>query len=196
MLYSIYVAEVTTPESDTGITQVFWKTLRNTKIRQGTVRLLALSVISLCLLTTAQADKVPQTTSVIGAALGDSILGKNKVIYVDFWASWCVPCRKSFPWMKELMDKYGSQGLQVITVNLDKDHAAAKQFLAEVNSSLKVIYDSTGTLAKQYDLQAMPSTYIYGRDGKLRTKHLGFLPKETAELDSLVRTYLAENQQK
>ena len=80
----------------------------------------------------------------IASALGQDSLLTGKVVYVDFWASWCMPCRQSFPWMKEIDARYRDRGLQVITVNLDKERSDATKFLKELGSDLKVIYDPAG----------------------------------------------------
>ena len=132
----------------------------------------------------------------IAAAVKDPAVLKNKVVYVDFWASWCGPCRRSFPWMKELNAKYQERGLVFVTVNLDRERAAAKKFLDEVSVPFEVIYDSTGALATTYSLEAMPTSFIYGRDGKLRKQHRGFNPKETAELDTMIDKLLKEGTKK
>ncbi|MFQ5561664.1 MAG: TlpA disulfide reductase family protein, partial [Nitrospinota bacterium] len=69
----------------------------------------------------------------------------GRIVYVDFWASWCVPCRKSFPWLSEMQKKYKSKGLEVVTVNLDKEKAFATKFLDEFpENNLKVVYDPDG----------------------------------------------------
>jgi thiol-disulfide isomerase/thioredoxin len=143
-----------------------------------------------------RAESAPKSLDVIESVLGGSAELNNKVVYLDFWASWCVPCRKSFPWLAALTNKYDSLGLQIITVNLDKDHAAATRFLNELKSPLRVVFDSTGSLAKLFSLEAMPSSFIYDRSGKLRTTNRGFSPKDTLHIESLVRSLLEENPKK
>ncbi len=121
------------------------------------------------------AKSAPQSIAVLDSLLAGATPLDSHVVYVDFWASWCVPCRQSFPWMKQLNDKYASRGLQVVAVSVDKSAIPANKFLKEMDVPFKVIYDSTGTLAKLYNLEAMPTSFVYGRDGKLRTDHRGFL---------------------
>jgi len=150
-------------------------------------------LLSISAFSFAAVNDPPKSIKLIASALSDSAQLKNKVVYVDFWASWCTPCRKSFPWMKELQDSYRSKGFQVIAVNLDKDHKAAQAFLEETKAPFAVIFDSTGSLAKSYHLEAMPMSFLYGRDGNLRTSHEGFLPKDTVDLNALVRKLLAES---
>jgi thiol-disulfide isomerase/thioredoxin len=151
-----------------------------------------LLVLGSILYQSAQAKNPPQSIAMIDSVAVDSILGKDKVTYVDFWASWCPPCRKSFPWMKTLQDRYRDKGLQVVTINVDKDPAKARKFLQELNSPLPVIFDSTGSLAKAYDLEALPSSFLYARDGTFRIQHEGFSPLDTLLLDSLINSFVSE----
>jgi thiol-disulfide isomerase/thioredoxin len=135
---------------------------------------------------------VPATIATIQSAVGDSVALAGKVVYVDFWASWCVPCRESFPWMQSLRDRFGARGLQVVTVNVDKSPEAAKAFIEKMNVALPVVMDAKGTLAKQYRLEVMPTSFIYGRDGTLKARHEGFHPDDTGDREALINTLLQE----
>lgn len=162
-------------------------------------RILALAVLLVATVISAgslKADSAIDSLSSIAAAVKDPAQLKNKVVYVDFWASWCGPCRRSFPWMKELNTKYAERGLKFVTVNLDRDRTAAKKFLADMSVPFEVVYDSTGALATLYGLEAMPTSFIYGRDGKLRKQHRGFNPKETGAVDVLIDNLLKEGAKK
>ncbi|MFT5298291.1 MAG: thiol-disulfide isomerase/thioredoxin [Colwellia sp.] len=99
---------------------------------------------------------------------------KGKVIYLDFWASWCGPCRKSFPWMNEMQEKHQQQGLIIISVNLDNNKVLADDFLAEVPANFSVFYDPKGKVARKFKLKGMPSSYIIDRTGKMVSAHVGF----------------------
>lgn len=99
---------------------------------------------------------------------------KGKIVYLDFWASWCVPCRKSFPWMNAIQRQYQQQGLVVISVNLDADAELAKKFLQQTPADFAIIYDAKGSLAKKFKLKGMPSSYLFNRQGKLISVHVGF----------------------
>ena len=141
---------------------------------------------------TADAGDVPENRQVIDSIVQPSLDLENKVVYVDFWATWCPPCRRSFPWMKELSVKYREPGLRIVTVNLDERPTLAQKFLEDMGVSLPVVFDSSGTLARRYDLEVMPTSFIYGRDGSLRLRHEGFDPKDIPSLDSLVNALLRE----
>jgi thiol-disulfide isomerase/thioredoxin len=133
-----------------------------------------------------------ETIEVVDSALTDSTTLTGKVVYVDFWASWCLPCRKSYPWMSELSAKYRDRGLEVVTINVDKEWKTAEKFLADMKTSLPVVHDPKGELAKLYELKVMPSSFIYGRNGKLRGRHEGFQPSDGPVLDSLIDALLKE----
>lgn len=97
---------------------------------------------------------------------------KGKVIYIDFWASWCSPCKKSFPWMNNIHKKY--KNLKVISVNVDSEKSYAEEFLASTPASFNVVYDHNGQIAKKYKLKGMPSSYVINKKGQLVNSHVGF----------------------
>lgn len=116
---------------------------------------------------------------------------KGKVVYVDFWASWCVPCRKSFPWMNEMQQKYGKD-LVVLGVNLDHEKALADQFIKETSPQFKIVFDANGQLATQYQVAAMPSSFILNKQGKVAFKHLGFHIKKQSLYESEIQQLISE----
>lgn len=117
---------------------------------------------------------------------------KGKVVYVDFWASWCGPCKQSFPWMNQLQQRLSSQGLVVIGVNVDQEKKLADQFIQELKPSFKIMFDSEGTLATEYQVAGMPSAFIVDRSGKIRFKHIGFEHKKAALYEQQVVSLLNE----
>ncbi|GAC21886.1 TlpA disulfide reductase family protein [Paraglaciecola arctica] len=102
---------------------------------------------------------------------------KGQVVYLDFWASWCKPCRKSFPWMNQMHQKYAGQGLQIIAINLDTEKALAKTFLEKVPAQMPIVYDPEGKIASDYQLIGMPSSYLIDKTGKIRFSHKGFFTR-------------------
>ena len=119
----------------------------------------------------------------------DSLAGR--VVLVDFWASWCVPCRQSFPWMNALREKYGAKGLSIVAINLDKDRAAAEAFLGKNPAAFTLAFDASGKTAEAYRVEAMPSTFVVGRDGTLLVRHAGFDAKKTGEIEAAIEGALA-----
>ena len=111
---------------------------------------------------------------------------RGKVVYLDFWASWCVPCRRSFPWMNDMHDKYGEKDLVVVAVNLDNDPHSAQEFLTEFPPRFKIHYDSNKSLAREFDVVAMPSSYLLDREGNIVNKHFGFKVKQQDEYEAAI----------
>jgi thiol-disulfide isomerase/thioredoxin len=115
---------------------------------------------------------------------------KGKVVYLDFWASWCNPCRQSFPWMNEVQEVDGPKGLVIVAVNVDHDKALADGFLKRYAPQFKIVYDSEGQIASRYDFKDMPTSYLIGRDGRVRYVHAGFYPNQegtyAAQIDELL----------
>jgi len=116
---------------------------------------------------------------------------KGEVVYVDFWASWCTPCKQSFPWMDQMHKKYHTLGLNIIAVNLDEDPALADQFLSKHPISFKTIKDPEGVLAEKYQVQGMPTALLFNKDGKLIDQHIGFNPKKSNQYEAILRKALA-----
>lgn len=137
-------------------------------------------------------DTTPDTITAFAASSGDSTLAGH-VVYLDFWASWCIPCRESFPWMNTLQEKYRAAGLRVVTVNLDKKTAAGRKFMKDMKAHFPAMFDSTGVVAKHYSLQVMPTSFLYGRDGKLRHREEGFhMDDHAIALENMIDTLLKE----
>jgi len=118
---------------------------------------------------------------------------KGEVIYLDFWASWCGPCRKSFPWMNDMQSKYQQQGFAVISINLDADHELAQSFLKDHPALFSVIYDPKGLTAKKYKVKGMPTSYLIGRDGKIKKAHTGFFTKKSSIYEDEIIQLLTTN---
>lgn len=116
---------------------------------------------------------------------------RGKVVLVDFWASWCTPCRRSFPWLNEMQRKYGERGLVVIGVNVDSTRGAAEEFLRDVPSQFQIIYDPSGALATQYQVPGMPSSFLFGPDGKLISNHIGFQQSARDEREAELQRLLS-----
>ena len=117
---------------------------------------------------------------------------KGKVVYLDFWASWCKPCVKSFPWLHDIKQSYADKGFEVIAVNLDKDRKLADEFLKVMDVNFAVAFDESGKTASDYKLKGMPSSYLIGRDGKVYASHIGFREKDKASLEQAIKELLAK----
>ena len=114
----------------------------------------------------------------------------GKVVYLDFWASWCVPCRQSFPWMNQMHRQYGKDGLVILAVNMDQVRAEADAFLKRYPADFAVRFDPQGALAKTFKVRGMPTSALLGRDGKTILLHEGFRSKDTTTLEQSIRAAL------
>lgn len=117
---------------------------------------------------------------------------KGKVIYLDFWATWCPPCRKSFPWMEEMHTRYQDDGLAIIAVSVDGKRELAEKFVQETGASFITAIDSGKKTARDYKLRAMPSSYIIGRDGTIISIHLGFRTSKTKAMEDEIKQALMQ----
>jgi thiol-disulfide isomerase/thioredoxin len=117
---------------------------------------------------------------------------RGRVIYLDFWASWCAPCRESFPWMQEMKDAYEQQGLAVVAVNVDRNRKDAERFLASFHPTFDVRFDPNGEMAARFKVQGMPTSLVVDRHGVLRFTHIGFRPVDRAVYELQLRELLSE----
>ena len=117
---------------------------------------------------------------------------KGQVVYVDFWASWCGPCRKSFPWLNQMQQKHGAQGFKVIAINVDSDRELARRFLEENKAEFTIGYDAEGQLASAFQVQGMPSSFLIDRAGVIRHSHVGFREKEINSIEKQIQNLIQE----
>ncbi|HEV8266814.1 MAG TPA: DUF4266 domain-containing protein [Thermoanaerobaculia bacterium] len=108
---------------------------------------------------------------------------RGRVVLLDFWASWCLPCRQSFPWMEEMRAKYGDRGLVVVAVGLDDDPAKAARFLKSAKVEFVDVRDPNGTIARAFGVAVMPSSLLFDRQGRPVYRHEGFRPEKAPEYE-------------
>jgi thiol-disulfide isomerase/thioredoxin len=118
-------------------------------------------------------------------------LQDGDLLYVDFWASWCIPCRKSFPWMNAMQARYKEKNFKVLAVNLDKDKALAEKFLEKVPADFPIFYDPEAKFAKLFKVVGMPSSYLVDSNGKVLRSHKGFFEKKKEEYEQEIKSLLA-----
>lgn len=117
---------------------------------------------------------------------------RGKVVIVDFWASWCAPCRESLPFYERLYAARAKDGLRVLGVSIDVDRALAERFLQEVPTTFAMAWDADQRLAAQLALDTMPTALLVDREGVVRAVHRGFVDADRAGLEALVSSLLAE----
>jgi thiol-disulfide isomerase/thioredoxin len=173
--------------------------MKNRTVVRYTVRLLALTGLAILGWLLAPAARgagsalAPPSDS---AADLDLSAYRGKVVYLDFWASWCGPCKASFPWLNSIQEKHGPEGLVVIAVNLDKKRELADKFLQTMPVGFRVVYDPNGKLAERYQLKVMPTTFVYDRNGTLRQTHTGFDKGKTSSVEQSLQELLKEGVKK
>jgi cytochrome c biogenesis protein CcmG, thiol:disulfide interchange protein DsbE len=119
---------------------------------------------------------------------------KGKVVYVDFWASWCGPCQRSFPVLEKIRTKYKNQGFEVLAVNMDENVEDANGFLAKYPVSFPIAHDPAGKIGDLYQLKGMPSGYIVDRKGFVSYVVVGFDEKaEAATIEAKISSLVGSN---
>lgn len=117
---------------------------------------------------------------------------KGKVVYIDFWASWCRPCLVSMPLLNKLRNKYKDDGFEIIAINLDEDPEQAIQFMNAMTIDYPVVSDISGAVAKQYNVNGLPSAYIIGGNGVVKLTHKGFKKSDIKFIEAHVNKLIAE----
>jgi thiol-disulfide isomerase/thioredoxin len=149
--------------------------------RYGAVGLAALSLGFLLAIAQARADATAELERLRG-----------RVVWLDFWASWCAPCRQSFPWMQKMTEMHGAEGLTVLAVDVDANRDDAERFLKRFSPTFTVEFDPKGELPEAYRVKAMPTSFLIDRHGTIRYTHRGFLPADLAGYETQIRELLAE----
>ena len=116
---------------------------------------------------------------------------KGKVVFLDFWAPWCDPCREEIPVLDVLYKKYSNDGLEVIAINTDASEKLVAEFLQKIPVALTILIDKKGVIRREYSFRTLPTAFIIGRDGVIRYVHLGFgkefLPMYEKEVTELLK---------
>lgn len=155
-------------------------------------RVAALCVSLLLLFTAGPVVAEPAPALSLQTAAGQLDLSqlKGQVVYVDFWASWCGPCRKSFPWLNDMQARFGKNGLKIVAINLDKDHDKALRFLQTYAPGFTVAFDPQAVSARAFAVKGMPSSYLIDREGNVVYAHVGFRKKDTEAMEARIRSLL------
>ena len=117
---------------------------------------------------------------------------KGQVVMLNFWASWCGPCRQEMPLLESIYKKYNKMGFTMLGVNVEPDSNAANDWLKATPVSFPILYDRDSKVSKLYDVGGMPSTVIIDRSGKVRVLHRGYKPGDENEYLDSIRTLIRE----
>lgn len=136
------------------------------------------------------ATEVGQPAPRLPVAAASTTATGPQVLYVDFWASWCGPCRESFPWMNAMQTKYGAQGLRIVGINVDQKPEDMAAFLKEFPAAFDVVADPKGEQPKAWGVKGMPTAYLVDAQGVVRKVHMGFKRAQADELEASIRELL------
>jgi peroxiredoxin len=137
----------------------------------------------------------PAPAFTLGSSAGSNVSlaqYKGQVVMLNFWASWCGPCRQEMPLLESIYKKYNRMGFTLIGVNVEPDSNAANQWLKQTPVSFPILYDKDSKVSKMYDVAGMPSTVIIDRTGKVRVLHRGYKPGDENEYLDSIRTLVRE----
>ncbi len=119
---------------------------------------------------------------------------RGRVVWVDFWASWCGSCAEAVPFLNDLEREFGAQGFAVLGINLDEEPRDALEFLARHPADFAQAADADGLCPRSFGVETMPAAYLIDRRGVIRHVHAGFRPGEAAGLRARVAELVAESQ--
>ncbi|HEY4750461.1 MAG TPA: TlpA disulfide reductase family protein [Steroidobacteraceae bacterium] len=117
---------------------------------------------------------------------------QGQVVMINFWASWCGPCRQEMPLLESIYKKYNKLGFTLLGVNVEPDSQAADDWLKATPVSFPILYDKDSKVSKLYEVAGMPSTVIIDRSGKLRVLHRGYKPGDENEYLDSIRALIRE----
>jgi len=138
---------------------------------------IACFMLSISVAQAAEMKKIPSPDFTLPSLSGSNVRLselKGEVILLNFWASWCAPCRLEMPLLNKLHNKYKAIGFTVLGVNVEESTSSAQDFLKENKVSFPILWDTKNSVSKQYNVQAMPTTVMIDRDGLIRYIHQGF----------------------
>lgn len=117
---------------------------------------------------------------------------RGQVVMINFWASWCGPCRQEMPHLEALYQRYEPLGFTLLGVNVEKSRKKADEMLSDMPVSFPILFDSSNEVTKLYDVIAMPSTVLIDRDGKIRHIHHGYKPGYEEQYQTQIRSLIKE----
>lgn len=158
--------------------------------------LAALTCASPALVADALAASAPGPTPAPDIDLPDCEIAsrlsdlRGRWVYLDFWASWCAPCRLSFPWMNAVQERYRDAGLAVVGINVDVRRSDADRFLERTLARFALAFDPSGEAPRRFAIKGMPSSLLIDAQGGIRFTHRGFRLEDRADLEARIAASL------
>lgn len=153
------------------------------------------TLIAVSSLSVAAVDKTAAPDFTLKSHSGENIKLselRGQVVMINFWASWCGPCRQEMPLLEALHARYEPLGFTLLGVNVEEDSRKARSMLDELSVSFPILFDNENKVSKQYDVIAMPSTVIVDRDGNIRYVHHGYKPGDEEKYQNVLRAVIRE----
>ena len=151
-------------------------------MKNNIIKTLSISILTIIFATSATYAAAEKLSGKAANFTLKSRSGKNiklselrgQVVMLNFWASWCGPCRKEMPLLEKIHKKYKRLGFTLLGVNVEENSSAAKNYLKDVRVTFPILFDTTNKTSKLYDVSAMPTTILIDRNGKKRFLHKGY----------------------
>ncbi len=164
---------------------------------KASIKSLAAAGVLACLspLVGAEAINVPAPDFTLESRSGENLRledHRGEVVMLNFWASWCGPCRQEMPLMDGLYSQYKDLGFTILAVNVDENREEAHRFLDKVPVNYPILYDPESSVSELYEVQAMPTTVMIDRDGKARYLHYGYQPGYEDDYEQQIRELVRE----
>jgi peroxiredoxin len=157
--------------------------------------LVVLAASAIAAVSGASATVSPAPDFTLKSATGENIKLselRGQVVMINFWASWCGPCRQEMPLLDALHERYSPMGFTLLGVNVEKDSTKARQLLEDVPVDFPILFDQKNQVSKAYDVIAMPSTVLVDRDGNIRYVHRGYKPGDENAYQDMIREVIVE----
>lgn len=117
---------------------------------------------------------------------------RGNIVMINFWASWCGPCREELPLMEEIYQEYQDLGFEILAVNVDDEASKADVLLNDIDVSFPILYDTAGKVSELYEVSAMPTTVFVDRDGQQRILHPGFRAGDEVKYEKAIKMLIRE----
>lgn len=151
-------------------------------------------LLLICISLSTQADSIAASDFSLPSNQGDTINladQRGKVVLINFWATWCGPCRKEMPALEALYKQYQNQGLEILAISVDSDPVVAETFIAKQDISFPILFDPENQVSTAYHAMAMPTTAIINQEGQVHYVHQGYKPGTEALYEEHIQALLA-----
>ncbi len=155
-------------------------------------------LLSMCLLaSTTMAEEIsgPAPNFTLKSRSGENLKlseYRGEVVMINFWASWCGPCRQEMPLLEQLYTRYSPLGFTILGINVEEDSKLAEKLLEEIPVNFPILFDTENDVSEKYNVVAMPSTIMVDRDGNMRYLHLGYMPGYEVDYEKQIKELIRE----